>query len=89
MSMVDRFGPMVGQVLAVVLVLLFLRGLLKRNTVSVARVAAPATAASPEPEVVSPDAKARQVRREIEQAIADDPASISRLLETWLTEPKT
>ena len=33
-------------------------------------------------------ARMRQARRDIEQAIVDDPGSISRLLESWLTEPK-
>ena len=44
----------------------------------------PATAAGHD----SPEARNRRMRREIETAIARDPASISRMLETWLAEQK-
>jgi flagellar M-ring protein FliF len=89
-DLVQRFGPTAGQVLAVLLVLLFLRGLLRRGKAGAAaggRVTGGAqSAAAPQPE--TPEDVARHMRREIEAAIASDPAAISRLLETWLAEQK-
>ena len=84
LQLLREWGPTIGQVLGVLLVLLFLRGLLKRAA-PVARTD-PAAAAKP----ADPPAEeaAKQVRTEIEKAIADDPAAISRLLESWLAEQK-
>lgn len=78
-----RWAPAVGQVLGVLLVLLFLRSLFRRSR--------PATAAAdqePTAEELSPDEQARRMRREIEKSIATDPAALAKLLESWLAEQK-
>lgn len=79
-----RWAPAVGQVLGVLLVLLFLRSLFKR--------ARPAAAAEEQKAVseenLSPDEQARRMRREIEKSIAADPAALAKLLESWLSEQK-
>jgi len=90
-ALVERYGPMAGQVLAVLLVLLFLRGLLKKSTPPAAKKLAPASGAaelSPELELSGED-RSRKMRREIEEAITTDPSSVTRLLESWLLEAKS
>lgn len=85
-ELVVQWGPTVGQVLGVAVVLLFLRGLLKRSAKSTAAAAA---AAAAEPAPVKPDSPEelqRKMRKEIERAIASDPATLAKLLETWLIE---
>ena len=75
--------PTVAQIGSVALVLMFLRSLLRRASATAA-----AEAAKPEaPETA--EETTRRMRREIERAIAEDPSSITRLLETWLAEQKT
>lgn len=88
-GMVDvmlRWGPTVGQILGVVVVVLFLRGLFKRST---AKLSSPTLAtvgdASAQKEE-SPEESQKRMRREIERAIASDPAALAKLLETWLVE---
>lgn len=87
MAIAMEWAPVVGQLLGVVLVLFFLKGLFKR--------AAPATTGAAVPEVeeikeedLAPEELAKRMRREIERAIASDPAALARLLESWLTESK-
>jgi hypothetical protein len=65
---------------------MFLRGLLKRAA-QTGRQARTGIADEDEKEV-GPEEATRRVRTEIEKAIAEDPAAISRLLETWLAEQK-
>ncbi|MCA8956714.1 MAG: hypothetical protein KDC87_11625 [Planctomycetes bacterium] len=88
MALAEKFGPPVGQVLAVLLVILFLRSTMKR---------AQGKRPPPEPErsvidenteALEPSEVARRMRREIERAIHEDPKAISRMLDNWLTEQK-
>ena len=80
------WGPTIGQVIGVLLVLMFLRGLLKRAA-QAGRQARTSIAEESEKEA-GPEEATRKVRAEIEKAIAEDPAAISRLLESWLAEQK-
>ena len=80
------WAPAVGQVLGVVLVLLFLKGLLKRPASASAESEAPLPAAVEEK--LSPDEQQKRMRKEIERAIASDPAALARVLENWLAETK-
>ena len=79
-----QYAPAIGQILGVGIVVLFLRGLFKRS-----RKAAPAAAAVeiPQPDL-APEEQQRRMRREIERSIANDPAALAKLLETWLMEQK-
>ena len=81
-----EYAPVIGQLLGVVIVVLFLRGLFKRS-----RKAAPQAAAAGEavePQEVAPEEQQRRMRREIERSIADDPAALAKMLEAWLMEQK-
>jgi flagellar M-ring protein FliF len=81
------WGPTAGQVAAVLVVLLFLRSLLRRSQLP--RSAAAAQATGPERlEELAPEEQVRRMRREIETAIGQDPAAISRMIESWLAEQK-
>lgn len=86
-DMLREWGPTIGQVLGVLLVLLFLRGMLKRAD----PVKSPAGAggAGDVEEDLEPEEATRRIRSEIEKTISEDPAAISRLLESWLAEQKT
>lgn len=88
-----RWGPTVGQVFGVVVVVFFLRGLFKR----VPRKTAARTDAFalPDPgrapvdeENLPPEEQQKRMRREIERSIASDPAALAKLLEAWLVEQK-
>ncbi len=84
-----RWAPTVGQILGVIVVLFFLRGLFKRSGGRSAAGAPSAGVAGAEevPERdLSPEEQQRKMRREIERAIASDPAALARLLESWLVE---
>jgi len=75
------------------LVLLFLRSLLKRSSVSPAPVTGRLGASVKDiqdldDENLSPEEAAKRMRGEIERAITEDPATISRMLERWLAEQK-
>jgi flagellar biosynthesis/type III secretory pathway M-ring protein FliF/YscJ len=87
-----RWGPTAGQVLGVLVVVLFLRGLFQRSRRTPAAPRAnPAAAAAPgdEPEAsLTPEEQQKRMRREIERSIADDPAALAKLLETWIVEQK-
>lgn len=81
-----QWAPMVGQLLGVIVVVLFLRGLFKGSK-------RPATSADePEPEIpeedLAPEEQQKRMRREIERSIANDPASLAKMLEAWLMEQK-
>jgi flagellar M-ring protein FliF len=92
-----QWGPTVGQVVGVLVVVLFLRGLFQRS-----RRAAPAAAggaAAPSRgkdeereqerlELLPPDEQQKRLRKEIERSIANDPAALAKLLETWIVEQK-
>lgn len=81
-----RWGPTIGQVVGVFVVVLFLRGLFKRS-------GRQAPAAAPErievaEESLTPEEQQKRMRREIERSIASDPAALAKLLETWIVEQK-
>jgi flagellar M-ring protein FliF len=86
-----RWGPTVGQVLGVFVVVMFLRGLFKRS-MPVQAPGAPALSSITKDEVLEenlpPEEQQKRMRREIERSIASDPAALAKLLETWLVEQK-
>ncbi len=83
-----QWGPTAGQILGVVVVVLFLRGLFKRSGRAPA-AAADTPEAGEREENLTPDEQQKRMRREIERSIASDPAALAKLLETWLVEQKT
>lgn len=88
-----QWGPTVGQILGVVVVVLFLRGLFKRPKsagASVATTAGGGAAVLPQvdEDKLPPDEQQKRMRREIERSIAQDPAALAKLLEAWLMEQK-
>ena len=80
-----QYAPMVGQVLGVLIVVMFLRGLFKRSR-------QPVVENDAEPEIpeedLAPEEQQRRMRREIERSIANDPAALAKMLEAWLMEQK-
>jgi flagellar biosynthesis/type III secretory pathway M-ring protein FliF/YscJ len=89
MQMVDRYGPIAGQILSVALVLFFLKGLLKKTRPAVTASAGGGGSGSRNEEEEAPEdpsKEAKRLRREIERVVASDPGSVTRLLEGWLTE---
>jgi flagellar biosynthesis/type III secretory pathway M-ring protein FliF/YscJ len=85
-----RWGPTVGQILGVVVVVLFLRGLFKRSSsVAATQAAAPAKAVEIDEETLPPEDQQKRMRREIERSISSDPAALAKMLESWLMEQKT
>jgi len=85
-EMVTQWAPMVGQVLGVVVVVMFLRGLFKKSR-------KPAVVEEDlEPEIpeedLAPEEQQKRMRREIERSIANDPAAIAKMLEAWLLEQR-
>lgn len=81
-----RWGPTVGQVFGVVVVVWFLRGLFKRGQPKAEPAAVLGEAQ--QDEKLPPEEQQRRMRREIERSIASDPAALAKLLESWLTEQK-
>ncbi|PIE24705.1 MAG: hypothetical protein CSA62_02410 [Planctomycetota bacterium] len=93
MQMFKEYAPLVGQILSVILVLFFLRGLLKRTRTAIGPVGpgtmATATSGAGEEDGAEEEdsgKEAKRLRREIERVVAADPGSVTRLLESWLTE---
>ncbi|MBL9077466.1 MAG: hypothetical protein JNL08_08185 [Planctomycetes bacterium] len=99
-TMVDlalRWGPTVGQILGVIVVVLFLRGLFRRAAPRSAAAGNGGTGvlavgddgrAEVKEENLTPEEQQKRMRREIERTIASDPAALARLLEAWLMEQK-
>jgi flagellar M-ring protein FliF len=91
-----RWGPTVGQILGVVVVVLFLRGLFKRTGRSAALSGGEsgggggggARAGRDGDHAAGPEEQQKRMRKEIEKAIENDPAALAKLLEAWLTEQK-
>ena len=87
-----RWAPTVGQVVGVLVVLFFLRGMFRRA----AKAPAAAASADAEParaeenfDSLPPEEQQKRMRREIERSIAEDPAALARLFESWLVEQKS
>ena len=85
-ELVGSWGPTIGQILGVIVVVLFLRGLFRRSAPR-ASVESSAEPEIPE-EDLAPEEQQRRMRREIERSIAGDPAALAKMLETWLMEQK-
>jgi len=83
-----EYVPTAAQVLGVVLVLWFLRGMLRRAVERPASAPAAVAEAEVPDDKLTPEESLRRMRRDIEKAIVDDPAAVSRMLEAWLTEVK-
>ncbi|MFT4843617.1 MAG: flagellar biosynthesis/type III secretory pathway M-ring protein FliF/YscJ [Planctomycetota bacterium] len=81
-----QWAPMIGQVLGVLVVVMFLRGLFKRSRRPVDEDV------SLEPETpeedLAPEEQQKRMRREIERSIAADPAALAKMLESWLMEQR-
>ena len=86
-DMALRWGPTVGQIVGVIVVVLFLRGLFRSSRTAGNGGGEVRKSAAAE-ESLSPEEKHKRLRAEIEKSIADDPATLAKLLETWLTEQK-
>jgi flagellar biosynthesis/type III secretory pathway M-ring protein FliF/YscJ len=86
-----RWGPTVGQAFGVLVVVLFLRGLFRRagrgRAPAIDTVEGMASVGASE-EQVSAEERQKRTRREIERTIANDPAALAKMLESWLTEQK-
>ncbi len=87
-----RWGPTVGQILGVIVVVMFLRGLFKRSgggsEAAVATAGGPAAKDEVDEKNLTPEELQKRMRREIERSITNDPAALAKLLEAWLTEQK-
>ncbi len=89
-----RWGPTIGQILGVIVVVMFLRGLFKRSGVRAPAAAGAAAGAARAGAVeineddLPPEDQQKRMRREIERSIASDPAALAKLLESWLMEQK-
>jgi len=87
-----KWGPTVGQMLGVLVVVLFLRGLFKRAKKSTpsdrGMLSAEFVKAETEEKNLTPEEQQKRMRREIERSIATDPAALAKLLEAWLMETK-
>jgi flagellar biosynthesis/type III secretory pathway M-ring protein FliF/YscJ len=88
-----RWGPTVGQILGVFVVVMFLRGLFKRGAGAAASAgdvggSAPTRKNQVDEANLSPEEQQRRMRKEIEHSIATDPAALAKLLEAWLAEQK-
>jgi flagellar biosynthesis/type III secretory pathway M-ring protein FliF/YscJ len=90
LDMVKQYGPLGAQILSILFVLLFLRGLLKKGKKAsglAAGVSSSGGASGPnEDEELNPAQQIKKLRREIEKVVAEDPGSVSRLMENWLRE---
>ncbi|MEZ6036044.1 MAG: flagellar M-ring protein FliF C-terminal domain-containing protein [Planctomycetota bacterium] len=86
---IARWAPTIGQILGVLVVVMFLRGLFKRSSRAPTAAAAAATGPVEVPEdQLAPEELQRRMRREIERSIAQDPAALAKMLEAWLMEQK-
>ncbi|MCB9880468.1 MAG: hypothetical protein H6832_18905 [Planctomycetes bacterium] len=101
-ALIKEWAPLAGQILSVLFVVFFLKGLLKRNKATGAgaagatRTAAAGGGAGRSGTGGTVDGGApgegedsvkqtMKLRKEIEKVVADDPASVSRMLESWLS----
>lgn len=86
-----QWGPIVGQVVGVVLVLMFLKSLMRTTPrrSSSSDSSTPAAVSNEEAEAsLPPEEQQKRMRREIERAISGDPATLAKMLESWLSEQR-
>ncbi len=83
-----RWGPTIGQILGVIVVVVFLKGLFKRSSRTASDSAGPMERISAAKAGETPEAAHQRMRKEIEKSITEDPAALAKLLESWLTEQK-
>lgn len=94
-----RWGPTIGQILGVIVVVMFLRGLFKRSgskspAAALGQMGGATLAGAGGATVdvneddLPPEDQQKRMRREIERSIASDPAALAKLLESWLLEQK-
>ena len=81
-----QWAPMVGQVIGVLVVVMFLRGLFKRVRRPVEEDIV-LEQDIPE-EDLAPEEQQKRMRREIERSIAADPGALAKMLEAWLMEQR-
>jgi flagellar biosynthesis/type III secretory pathway M-ring protein FliF/YscJ len=90
-DLAKQWGPAIGQIVGVVLVILFLKSLLKTQPsreASAEPATASVSASSVDEAKLPPEEQQKRMRREIERAIASDPAALAKMMESWLTEQK-
>ena len=87
-----QWGPIVGQVVGVVLVLMFLKSLMRTTPRSSSSSDSSSAAAAVSNEAAEaslpPEEQQKRMRREIERAISGDPATLAKMLESWLSEQR-
>lgn len=88
MEMVEKWAPTVVQLVGVLLVLMFLRGLMKKPKAKPEAPILGLDVDEDEEENLDSEEVARRMRKEIERVIGDDPAAVSKMVETWLAEVK-
>ena len=81
-----KWAPMVGQIVGVLVVVMFLRGLFKRARRPI-EDDLPVEPEIPE-EDLAPEEQQKRMRREIERSISQDPAALAKMLESWLMEQR-
>lgn len=97
LDMVKEWAPLVGQLLSVIFVLFFLKGLLKKtkpaasssSTLTPSAAAAAAASASAAEDDGESVQNLVELRNQIESVVSEDPASVSRLLESWLAQKES
>ncbi len=86
MDQAGDYLPMIGEIIALVLVLFFLKGLMKKADLKSSGTGGQDVMEEIPEEDLTPDEQTKRMRKEIEKAIGDDPATVSRMIETWISE---
>ncbi len=85
-----QWGPTIGQLVGVVLVIMFLKSMLKPQGARAAVASAEQSLAvsTVDESKLPPEEQQKRMRREIERTIVNDPAALAKMLESWLAEQK-
>ncbi|HZN38974.1 MAG TPA: flagellar M-ring protein FliF C-terminal domain-containing protein [Planctomycetota bacterium] len=86
-EVLQQWGPTIGPILGLLVVVLFLRGLFPRARPPAVNGGAPAAEKVKE-EDMTPEQQQEHMRAEIERSIATDPKALAKMLESWLGEQK-
>ena len=89
MDLVEKWAPTAVQLVGVLLVLMFLRGLMKKPKAKAEAPILSLEGDDDEEENLDSEEVARRMRKEIERVIGDDPAAVSKMVESWLAEVKS